>query len=126
PGEGDTSITLGFFDRGAPGSDIKDENDQVSGQVRLPTYYLSSSDIGMSSGEPIVLQRGTYTLMNDTFFGDAIIRVQMRDTAIGVDLVPHGGDRHIDNEIVLARHLTVRGEHSLELSGFIRQTNRSA
>lgn len=126
PGEGDTSITLGFFDRGAPGSDIKDENDQVIGQVRLPTYYLSSSDIGMSSGESIVLQRGTYNLMNDTFFGDAIIRVQMRDTAIGVDLVPHGGDRHIDNEIVLARHLTVRGEHSLELSGFIRQTNRSA
>src|SRR5690606_3154880 len=119
----DKSISLGFTERGAIGADIKDIDDNVIDQVRLPTFYLASSDI--QSDETIGLARGTFHLMNDTFFSNATIRPDAPAGEFGTDLVPDA-DRTITNNIQLSQHLTFRGEHSVELTGFIYQTNRRA
>ena len=106
-------------------------NGQITGaggiQINLAANGLPLGTVELNSantfGGSVRGGRGNIVLGNDDSLGTGTYRQQGPANQFGYNLISTDDARNLDNNIVIAQWQTVKGDHSLELSGSISQTN---
>jgi autotransporter-associated beta strand protein len=122
-GAGD--IFLGRSDpSSAPlGTIVLKNNNTYTGSIRAGRGNLILDNDNALGKSQTINDNGTPGDTSDDFFPMATYRQQGPATTDGYNMISTSDDRKIPNKIIMAQWQTISGEHSIEFTGDISQTN---
>jgi autotransporter-associated beta strand protein len=85
------------------------------------TYVIESDNALLAGG--VTLGLGDFFVKSDTAFGTGTLKQNSATNSLGVNLISDNDTRVIAAPVQLAQFVTIKGEHSLTVSGEVTQTN---